>query len=149
MKTYQLHNLKIKLNLTGSQKYTKASYPVRYGSYSEIEYGNFRYQFNKKGEVKYIAGTGPDWPHPAEWLKRTAGNDWVYYSTGSYYTGVVDLFGEYYLPCPAYPTNTLFKENPFVRQSVSSALQEFAEIGSHVLQLVKKTAESHLRQKIF
>ncbi len=28
------------------------------------------------------------------------GNDWVYYSTGSYYTGVVDLFGEYYLPCP-------------------------------------------------
>jgi len=140
MKTYQLHNLKIKLNLTGSQKYTKASYPVRYGSYSEIEYGNFRYQFNKKGEVKYIAGTGPDWPHPAEWLKRTAGNDWVYYSTGSYYTGVVDLFGEYYLPCPAYPTNTLFKENPFVRQSVSSALQEFAEIGSHVLQLVKKNS---------
>ena len=76
------------------------------------------FQFNLNGEVKYITGTGPDWPHPAEWLKRTIGNDWVYYSTGSYYTGVVDLFGEYYLPCPSYPTNTLFRENPFARDKV-------------------------------
>ena len=130
--------MQITLGQEGPKKYTKASYPVRYGRYSEIEYGDCRYLFNNNGEVKYIVGIGPDWPHPAEWLKRTIGNDWVYYSTGSYYTGVVDLFGEYYLPCPAYPTNTLFKENPFARHSVVSALEEFDEIGPYALELIRK-----------
>ena len=138
MKVFKLENCKIVLTRQGSNTYTKASYPVRYGRYSEIEYGDFRYQFNYNGEIKYISGTGPDWPHPAEWLKRTIGNDWVYYSTGSYYTGVVDLFGEYYLPCPAYPTNTLFKENPFSRQGVLSALQEFEVISPLLHHLSRK-----------
>jgi len=138
MKTHFLHNMKITLEREGSKKYTKTSYPVRYGHYSEIEYDAFRYQFNKNGEVKYITGTGPDWPHPAEWLKRTTGNDWVYYSTGSYYTGVVDLFGEYYMPCPAYPTNSLFKENPFARQSVAAALKTFDKFSRHILGVNRK-----------
>ncbi len=129
MKVFELENCKVILARQGSGTYTKASYPVRYGRYSEIDYGDFHYQFNNNGEVKYISGTGAEWPHPAEWLKRSIGNDWVYYSTGSYYTGVVDLFGEYYLPCPAYPTNTLFRENPFSLQGVASALREFEKIG--------------------
>jgi hypothetical protein len=140
---YRPLNLKITLDRRGAAQYTKASYPVRYGRYSEIEYGTCRLQFNRSGEIKYIAGTGPDWPHPAEWLKRTIGNDWVYYSTGSYYTGVVDLFGEYYLPCPAYPTNTLFRENPFDRQGVAAALQDFADCVQQIQHLAaaEKSAE--------
>ncbi|MFC1843444.1 hypothetical protein ACFLZ5_01475 [Thermodesulfobacteriota bacterium] len=120
--------MKIALKREGSRKYTKTSYPVRYGCYSEIEYNNFSYQFNLNGEVKHIVGTGPDWPHPAEWLKRTPGNDWLYYSTGNYYSGVVDLFGEYYFPYPAYPTNCLFKENPFARKNVMAALKEMEKM---------------------
>ncbi len=112
---------------------------MRYGRYGEIEYGSFRFQFNKNGAVKYIAGTGRDWPHPAEWLKRTSGNDWVYYSTGNYYTGVIDLIGEYYLPCPAYPTNSLFRENPFAGNHVAKALQVWADIVSHVRRVAAKT----------
>ncbi len=122
--------MRVTLNREGPRKYGKSSYPVRYGQYSEVEYDAFRFQFNLNGEVKYIAGTSPEWPHPAEWLKRTLGNDWVYYSTGSYYSGVVDLFGEYYLPCPAYPTNTLFREDPFARPGVASAFQRLEELES-------------------
>lgn len=116
---------KIVLNRRGSRKYAKVSYPVRYGVYAEIEYGKFLFQYNLNGEIKYITGRGKEWTHPAEWLKRTLGNNWVYYSTGNYYTGVVDLFGEYYLPCPGYTTNSLFKENPFNKKIVGEALQQW------------------------
>jgi hypothetical protein len=136
--------MKVTLNCEGSRNYTKASYPIRYGRYSEIEYNNFRYQFNLNGEVKHITGTGPDWPHPAEWLKRTPGNDWLYYSTGNYYSGVVDLFGEYYFPYPAYPTNCLFKENPFARKNVMAALMEKEKIAPFALgQSMKYTGDGY------
>ena len=142
--------MKITQKREGSKNYTKTSYPVRYGRYSEIEYGDFRYQFNLNGEVKHIAGTGPDWPHPAEWLKRTIGNDWVYYSTGNYYSGVIDLFGEYYFPYPAYPTNCLFKENPFARQSVIRALNEVEKIASHAHdQCMKYSGAKHQELRDF
>jgi len=133
MKTFRLQNVSIALNREGSRNYIKTSYPIRYGRYSQIDFNDFRYQFNLNGEVKYIVGTGPDWPHPAEWLKRTVGNDWVYYSTGNYYSGVVDLFGEYYFPYPAYPTNCLFKENPFARKNVMAALKEMEKIAPFAL----------------
>ena len=142
MKTAQLQNFKITLDRGGSKKYAKVSYPIRYGIFSEIEYSDFYFQFNRKGEIKYITGKGSDWPHPAEWLKRTTGNDWVYYSTGSYYTGVIDLFGEYYLPCPDYPTNSLFKENPFARQVIAKAMEEFVQMGSRLLGAAEKMSFS-------
>ena len=142
--------MKIALKREGSRKYTKTSYPVRYGCYSEIEYNNFRYQFNLNGEVKYITGTGPDWPHPAEWLKRTPGNDWLYYSTGNYYSGVVDLFGEYYFPYPAYPTNCLFKENPFARKNVIGALKDLEKITPFMLgQSMKYNGAGHRELRDF
>jgi len=162
MKTVQLQNFKISLGIHGSKKYAKVSYPIRYGFFSEIEYSDYLFQFNLNGEVKYISSTGSDWPHPAEWLKRTCGNDWVYYSTGSYYAGVFDLFGEYYLPCPNYSTNTLFKEDPFPRKGIISALREFELLTSKMsdftdqiddreiidfMALVGKNSMENLRQK--
>ena len=130
MKTYWVDNLRITLDMKGLHKYIKASYPVFYGNFSEVAAGDFIYRFNYNGEVKYITGSGPGWPHPAEWLKRTVADDWVYYSTGSYYTGVVDHFGEYYQPCPSYPSNSLFKENPFTEKGVAAAMREFVGLGS-------------------
>ena len=140
-----MQDLKITTECRGASRYTKASWPVRYGRYAEIEYNSFRFQFNNNGEIKYIAGTGRDWPHPAEWLKRTSGNDWVYYSTGNYYTGVIDLLGEYYLPCPAYPTNSLFRENPFAGRHVTTALQAWADIVPHIRRLAAKTSTADKR----
>ncbi len=162
MKTYRMDNLKVTLRQAGSARYMKASYPVRYGLFSAVENDSFLFLFNLNGEVKYITGKGADWPHPAEWLKRTHGNDWVYYSSGSYYTGVVDLFGEFYLPCPAYPSNSLFKENPFGRQGVRSAIAAIERLGESLpagsdnkvdrevgefLALVRSNSPAHLQQR--
>ena len=81
----------------GDTRYTKTSYPVRFGQYLEIETDLATFHFNLNREIIRIIGKGVHWPHPQEWLKRTAGNDWIYYSTGGY-TGVFETTGEYYLP---------------------------------------------------
>ena len=39
-----------------------------------------------------LIGKQKSWPHPQEWLKRTIGDDWLYYSTGGY-TGVFETTG--------------------------------------------------------
>jgi hypothetical protein len=124
MKVFQLDNMRISLDKEGAKTYSKTSYPIRYGRYAEIDYDGYILQCNLNGEIKHITGTGPDWPHPAEWLKRTIGNDWVYYSTGSYYAGTVDLFGEFYMPCPAYFTNSIFREDPFRLDGVQEAMKK-------------------------
>ena len=140
MKNYRLQDFRITLEREGPSKYLKASYPVRYGRLSEIAHSGNTYLFNACGEIKYISGNGPDWPHPAEWLKRTSANDWVYYSTGSYYAGVFDLFGEFYLPCPAYQSNSLFKEKPFARAGIVAALRQYSVFHADILDILKKKA---------
>lgn len=117
---FHSQDLTILPNRQGSERYGKSSHPLCFGRYTEVRTGQFVLHYNRQGQVKRISGTGNDWPHPAEWLKRTLGNHWVYYSTGNYYSGVFDLLGEYYLPCPDYPTNTLFAEEPFARSAVQA-----------------------------
>lgn len=64
------------------------------------------------------------WPHPAEWLKRTDGHDWVCYSIAGYHR-IFDTLGEYYLPCLSYPSNTIWTYNPFGDAQVQKALGAF------------------------
>jgi hypothetical protein len=122
MRSYQLGELKIALNKAGAREYAKVSFPIRYGRFSEIETQDYLFQFNLNGEIKTIQGRDPSWPNPSEWLKRTAGNDWVYYSAGDY-KGVYELFGEYYFPCFSYPSNPLLNDRPFEKEAVQSAIQ--------------------------
>ncbi|MEW6670363.1 MAG: radical SAM protein [Thermodesulfobacteriota bacterium] len=107
MESYRLENIEVIPEKKGFQEFAKVSYPVRYGRFSEIQTPDYTFQFNLNGEIKFIQGRGQTWPHPGEWLKRTVGNDWLYYSAGSY-NGIVDLIGEYYYPCLPYPSNSLF-----------------------------------------
>lgn len=104
-------NSRFTLYRGGSNEYTKVSYPLHCGIYSEIETPAFKFHFNLNHEIIRIIGKTASWPHPQEWLKRTAGNDWVYYSTGGY-TGVFETTGEYYLPNLPYPTNKFLGGNP-------------------------------------
>jgi hypothetical protein len=120
-------DLKLNLNLLGARKYTKVSYPVRYGRLAEIITPSDHFQFNLNGEIKFLQGTGRDWPHPSEWLKRTAGNHWVYYDTGGY-NQVYDFLGEYYLPCFTYDSNSLWNHNPFQAAPVQEALSGFSRL---------------------
>jgi hypothetical protein len=103
---YQHNDIKIHLRKKGSDHYTKTSYPLRYGVFSEVETRDAILQFNLSDEIVHAKGKGREWPDPQEWLKRTCGNDWIYYSTGGY-AGVFEAIGEYYLPNTPYPTNSL------------------------------------------
>lgn len=127
MQTYGNEDLAFYPVVQGSDTYTKVSYPIRYGRYSEIRTASHRFQFNLNGEIRFIQGTGSDWPHPQEWLKRTAANDWVYYATGGY-TGVFDTLGEYYLPLFPYPSNTISSRRPFSEPAIRHALAEWEKL---------------------
>ena len=121
MLSYRLNNLDLKLNKAGAERFTKASYPIRYGRFSEIKTREHLFQFNLNGEIKYIRGLDSNWPHPAEWLKRTDGNDWVFYSIAGYH-GILDSLGEYYLPCLPYASNSIWAYDPFGDSNIQNAL---------------------------
>ena len=78
---------------------------------------------------------GQNWPHPAEWLKRTVGNDWIYYSSGDY-RDIYDLFGEYYLPCLSYPSNSIFDGDPFDDPAISSAMKSWQSLRPEINRLI-------------
>jgi hypothetical protein len=120
-------DLSLRLNISGSGKYEKVSYPVRYGRLAEIVTPGHRFQFNLNGEIKFLQGLGRDWPHPNEWLKRSAGNHWIYYDGGGY-NQIFDYLGEYYLPCFTYDTNSLWDTDPFRERPVQEALEAFQQL---------------------
>lgn len=111
----------------GADRYVKISYPFRYGWFSEIKWGNYTFQFNLNGEIKTIQGRGEGWLDASEWLKRTAGNDWVYFAAGGY-TGAFDFTGEYYVPCLPYDSNAVFGRDRFDGPEVSAAFRQYERL---------------------
>lgn len=128
MPSYRLNNLAVTIDKEGSGSYTKASYPIRFGKYSEIRTPNYEFHFNLKGEIKFIRGLGVNWRHPGELLKRTDGNDWVYYSLGTVGGNIKGLLGEYYLPCLPYPSNSIWEFNPFTDMNIMQALGAWSQL---------------------
>jgi hypothetical protein len=132
---YQQKDIRIQLDKRGADQYTKISYPLRYGIFSEIETSEAILQFNLNGEITHAKGKDREWPSRQEWLKRTVGNDWIYYSTGGY-TGVFEAIGEYYLPNTPYPTNSLIGGTPLslppVAKITSSWFDILREVASDV-----------------
>ncbi|MCG8632551.1 MAG: radical SAM protein [Desulfobacterales bacterium] len=115
---YSDNDLSIELNCLGSREYTKISYPVKYGIFSRLETRDLILEFNQNHEIRHARSKTRSWPDPQEWLKRTTGNDWVYYSTGGY-AGVFESIGEYYLPNLMYTTNSLLGGKPFNEPEVA------------------------------
>lgn len=151
------NNLAISVEKQGSRHIAKASFPPRYGKYSEIRTSHYEFLFNLNGEIKYIRGLDADWPHPAEQLKRTDGNDWVYYTVGdeSGENGVISWLGEYYLPCLPYPSNSIWEidygSNPVIMNAFAAWAQTYGDIhgstqaGYHpkAKELIKCIMENH------
>jgi len=135
MESYQFHNLTITLDKEGSKEFPKVSFPIRHGLFSEVRTPEYLFQFNLNGEIKFIQGLTRAWPHPAEWLKRTLGNDWAYYSAGDY-KGIYDYFGEYYFPYLSYPSNSIMDGNPFHDPSVISAKKSLQALRVQIDQLI-------------
>ena len=135
MENHRLGDLEIVINKRGSRDYTKVSYPLRYGCFSEVASSEIICQFGLNGELRFLQGRGPNWPHPAEWLKRTAGGDWVYYSAGEY-REIFDLFGEYYVPRLPYRSNCIFRNDPFQNDPVKAALQAWGSLCERLRQFL-------------
>jgi len=123
---------------TGSSVYTKVSYPVHCGLYSILETDHHIFHFNLNNEIIRAKAKGEAWSHPHEWMKRTMGNDWVFYSTGGY-TGVFEATGEYYLPNFRYPTNSILGGHPFRLQEINSLADNWHRILLDLLAKVEFT----------
>ncbi|MDD9301139.1 MAG: radical SAM domain-containing protein [Desulfobacter sp.] len=115
---YRDESLSIELNCQGSNTYEKISFPVKYGIFSRLETQNIILEFDLNNEIRHARSKTDQWSHPQEWLKRTKGNDWIYYSTGGY-AGVFESIGEYYLPNLVYTTNSLLGGKPFEEPEVA------------------------------
>jgi hypothetical protein len=121
---------RIELFKRGSRSYEKVSYPIRCGVYHEIVTPNAVLHFDLNHHPIRLIGKQRDWPHPQEWLKRTIGNDWIYYSTGGY-TGVFETTGEFYLPNLPYSTNNHLGGTPLEKEPIRSLIQDWPqEIGA-------------------
>jgi len=127
VEAYHLNNLEITIDKEGAKRFTKVTYPIRYGRYCEIKTADYLFQFNLNGEIKYIRGLSRNWPHPAEWLKRSDADDWVFYSAGGY-NGIYHLLGEYYLPCLPYRSNSIWTYNPFIDSDIQQAFTAWTQL---------------------
>ncbi len=144
MENYRLGDLEIVIEKWGSRDYTKVSYPLRYGCFSEIISPEAICQFGLNGELRFLQGRGRNWPHPAEWLKRSAGGDWIYYSAGEY-REIFDLFGEYYVPRLSYRTNCIFSSDPFQNDLVMATLQAWGSLCERLRQFLPDIPSGPLR----
>lgn len=145
MSSYRVKDLAVTIARQGSDSYAKASYPVRVGKYSEIRTPRHEFHFNLRGQIRFIRGLDQNWRHPGELLKRTDGNDWVYYSLGSVGERVSSWLGEYYLPCPTYATNAIYEYNPFADPVVMSALGAWAQLYADVYQMDRQGLPGQVR----
>ncbi len=124
---FQSDDLSISLNIRGNNAYTKVSYPVKYGIFTRMETREMILEFNLNHEIRHARSKTRHWLHPSEWLKRTMGNDWIYYSSGGY-AGVYEAIGEYYLPNFTYPTNALLGGRPFEEPEVAKIHQDWPKL---------------------
>ncbi len=144
MEIHRLGDLEIVIEKWGSRDYAKVSYPLRYGCFSEIISPDVTCHFGLNGELRFLQGRGPNWPHPAEWLKRSAGGDWIYYSAGEY-REIYDLFGEYYVPRLSYRSNCIFSNDPFQNDLVKATLQAWGSLCERLRQFLQDIPTGSLR----
>ncbi|MCF8095756.1 MAG: hypothetical protein K9J79_10400 [Desulfobacteraceae bacterium] len=147
--TENITRIKVIPEKQGAFEYIKISCPMPYGLYGEIRTPGYIFGFNRNGEIKTIQGRSGEWLTCAEWLKRTAGNDWQYFSAGGY-TGAYNYTGEYYIPCLPYQTNAIFGENVFERHEVKEAFKQWHHLRGEIERLdftrFSAAEESFLRQ---
>lgn len=130
MKSCCIGNLVIITNTRGAITMTNSEYPARYGLYGEIRSNEFSFHFNPTGEIRYIRGLTHTWSHPWEWLKRSWGNDWVYYSAGlnQGQGRVKDWMGENYIPCLSYESNAIRELNPYTEPGIAPAFSAWSQV---------------------
>jgi hypothetical protein len=150
MKSSYLKNLAINVERQGPTHVRKGTFPLRYGRYSEIKTNEHEFLFNLNGEIKFIRGLNANWPHPAEQLKRTDGNDWIFYSVGDVSSdkGIISWLGEYYLPCLPYLSNSIWEINYFSNPEVMKAFAAWPQLYGDLYEGTNNRLTSKARELI-
>jgi len=127
MERYQLEDLEIIFDCAGRDDWGKFSFPVWYGIPVKMNWRGYRYDFNLRGGLKKVSGGSRVWPDPQDVLKRTDGNDLIYYGTHGYESSY-DLIKNYYVPFNGIYGSDLFAENPLAGRPVRQALAGFDKL---------------------
>ncbi|HLA26346.1 MAG TPA: hypothetical protein VJZ49_00455 [Syntrophales bacterium] len=124
MVRYQIEDMEIIFDCAGRNDWGKFSFPVWYGMPVKVNWRGYRFDFNLRGGLKRIAGNCSVWPDPRETLKRTEGNDFIYYGTDGYESSY-DLIKNYYVPFNGRSDCNVFTDNPLQNRHVKRALEAF------------------------
>jgi len=125
MERYQCEDVEIIFDRTGRDDWGKFSFPVWYGIPVKINWRAYEFDFNLRGSLKRLAGHGDVWPDPRDMLKRTEGNDFIYYGTDDGYDAGYDLIKNYYVPYNGHSDCELFTNKPLNDRHVEQALEAF------------------------
>ncbi len=148
MEAVSLNDISIIPLYDGDRIYRRISYPIKVGRFSVIETPGTRFFFNLRGEIRFIHGKDSIWPHPNEFLKRSQGNDWIYYSSGEYYGGIFSALGEYYVPCMLYPSNNLWGDMNFLRNIVREGGDRWRDMRKRLSLLPLSSLPPHISSLI-
>lgn len=127
MERYQLEEMEVIFDCGGRDDWGKFSFPVWYGIPVKVNWRGYRYDFNLRGGLKRLAGKMSVWPDPQALLKRTEGNDFIYYGTSGYESSY-DLIKNHYMPFNGIYDCNIFTENPLNGRHVRQALDAFDEL---------------------
>jgi radical SAM superfamily enzyme YgiQ (UPF0313 family) len=150
MQSYFPNNFAISVEKQYPAEIVKASFPLRYGKFSEIRTSEYEFLFNRNGEIKFIRGLNIRWPHPADQLKRTDGNDWVYYTVGdkSGADGLISWLGEYYLPCLPYPSNPIWEINYFANPEIMNGFAAWSQLYANLYESAKDRVHTKAKELV-
>ncbi len=125
MECYQCEDVEIIFDRAGRDDWGKFSFPVWYGIPVKVNWRGYEFDFNLRGGLKRLAGRRDVWPDPRDVLKRTDGNDFIYYGTDDGYDAGYDLIKNYYVPYNGRSDCDLFTETPLTGRHVRQALEAF------------------------
>lgn len=146
MERYQCEDVEIIFDHAGRDDWGKFSFPVWYGIPVKVSWRGYEFDFNLRGGLKRLAGHGDVWPDPRDVLKRTDGNDFIYYGTDDGYDAGYDLIKNYYVPYNGRSDCDLFTDNPLTGRHVRQALEAFDGLIGRAGRLAHSVSGSRSRE---
>jgi radical SAM superfamily enzyme YgiQ (UPF0313 family) len=144
MERYQIEDLEILFDCAGRDDWGKFSFPVWYGIPVKIKWRGYRFDFNLRGGWKWITGGLGVWPDPQEMLKRTDGNELMYYGVENYASDY-DLIKNFYIPYNRVYNFDLFPANRLEEEHIGRALKAVKELVVTVGRLAGTASSDRVR----
>ncbi len=137
---YEIDGIELIFGKEGRRDWGKYTFPVLYGLPVKAKWKRYEFDFNLKGNLKRICGRPPAWPNQLEQLKRTEGNNYIYYGIFGY-EATYHMIHNYYVPFTGKSDPPVFNEAPFEEEHVARALKSFDEFIEHAGDIADRAQE--------